>query len=224
MSIENGGMPATIEPYLNPAYWNERFIGDGAAQPAPEREEAGLKDWLVGAAALALYARQGTSRLASSMLHPGDVFDASNYSPGTILLTLSEKLSRVPKAEDVVPMAEFRGIPVPDRLTGIVGGEQVLEGHGYRYMAEPLLNAVVGRKNERRVFVISDAVLGGMSGSSEKSYRRAVTENMMQGFTSFTVGDVYNFGSNDNPHDQTLARVTEAIVCVGGVRARGLNT
>jgi hypothetical protein len=220
MSIEFGGTPASIDPYLNPAYWNGRFIGDGTARSWPELGEAGAKDLAVCVAALTLYAKQGARRLALSRLHSGDVFDASNHDPGTILLTLAEHLSPAPEAEDVVPMAEFRDGSIPDRLTGIADGEHVLEGHGYRYGARPLLNIVMGRK-ERRVLLVPDAVVGDMPDFGNKEYGLAVYENMEPGFTEFTVGNVYNFGNNDNSHDLTLARVTEAIVCAGVVRGGG---
>lgn len=219
MSTELGDTSAPIEPYLSPAYWSERFINDGTAKAWPELGEAGPKDWMLGVMALSLFAKQGARRLASSRLHPGDAFDASSHEPGTILVTLAEKLWRVPGAEGVVSMDEFQGVPVPDRLPGIVDGEQTFDGHGYRYEAQPLLNLIVGRQ-ARRVLVIPDAVVGEHPDFDDKDYTSNVITNMSRGFTEFTVGEVYNFGSNDDPNGQTLARVTEAIVCMGGARGR----
>jgi hypothetical protein len=218
-TIELGGTPASIEPYLNPAYWNERFMGDGTAQSWPGHGEPGIKDWAWCATALTSYASQGASRLALSRLHSGDVFDASDHDSGTILLTLAEDLARAPEAEDVVPMTEFQGVPTPDRLSGIGDGEQAREGHGYEYKARPLLNLVVGRK-ERRVLTIPDAVVGDRPDFNNKGYARVISDNTERGFTKFTVGEVYNFGYNDDPSDQVLARVTEAIICINGVRGR----
>lgn len=224
MSVEFGNTPssdrpASIEPFLNPTYWDGRFIGDGTAQPQQEREESVVKALFIAGRALNLYARQRESRLASSRLHTGDVFDVDDYSEGTILLTLSERLSCMPKAKDIAPMTEFQDVPIPNRLTGIVDGEQELEGHGYQYEAIPFVNAIIGN-NKRKVLLISEAVLDSTAGLSGGEFGRVVVSKMIYGVERYTVGDVYAVGNKNKPYTQALLRVTEAIVCIGGGAGR----
>lgn len=113
-------------------------------------------------------------------------------------------------------MQEFQGNALPDRPSGIVDGKQTLSGHGYQYTARPLLNLVVGRK-ERRVLIVPDDVLGSNPDFNDKEYTTNVLVNIGRGFTDYTVGEIYNFGDNNDRENQVLARVTEAIVCMDGV-------
>lgn len=216
MSTEFDKTSPPIDPYLNPAYWDGHFMGDGGAQPWPEIGKVGLRDIAVGAIAIVSYTWQGASRLAESRLHTGETFDVSAYDPGTVILTQTERLMLKPEAKDVVPMTAFQDTPVPDHPVGIVDGEQKLVGRGYEYTTRPLLNLVVGKK-ARRVLTVPDAVLGAAPDLNNNAHNSEVIHSLRRGLTKFTVGDVCNFSDSD-PRDQILGRVTEAIVCMNGVR------
>lgn len=217
MSIEQGSVHPVpiINPQLNPAYWQGHYLGDGTAQPRPDLGRPGQSDHYRGLRALAEFAQKGGSRLASSRLLPGDTFNASDYAPGSVLLTLAEYLRPMNKTTDMRPMQDFSDVPVPLHPASIADGDQERLGHGYRYTAQPLINLVVG-KRERKVLVVPDTVVGDRPDVGSYSYRLEIIKKMQRGFLTFVIGKTYNFGNNNDPRTQALARVTEAIVCMEG--------
>lgn len=211
MTAESISNPSGIEPYLNPAYWDGQYIGNGETTPWPSTQTKFLEQALA-LKFLRQYINQKAPLFALARLQAGETFKASDYPTGSVLVTMAESI-RQDSPQDAVSMSQFAEVALPEHRTAIVDGERELIGHGYLYHARPLVNVISGLGSNPNVYVVSreDAIRPGVTD-------RELAPMFDPGVREFTVGQTYHFGEGDS---DIIIRVNELILCMGGAKSKG---
>jgi len=214
MSSDQAPAPEVIDSYLNPDYWDGRYLGDGNTEPWPEMSRPAFRDMYAALQQLGEYVDRGAPMVAISRLSTGQTFDAADYPACTILLTQVESMQRN-SSSPVIPMPQFADVELPNRRTNLSDGQRRLSGHGYAYNTHPLINVIAGLGKTATVYVCPyDKVRPQMP-------NKELAGLIVPGVKQFTVGETYNFVEADK---STIIRVNELIVCMNGRRSKGVTT
>ena len=200
----------SIDPYLNAAHWDGKEIGGEAPPPWPVIEKPTILELGIGMNFLSTYSRQGASRLALVRFEPGQVFSADDFAHGTIFLSAVESVD-CNSGKSITPMSQFANLPLPDKRPGLADEKQKLSGHGYTYSTRHWINVITGGR-------VGVCLIDPTRVQAGEPNKEDLLQGLEGGIRTYTVGDTYNFGSNDR---SVLIRVDELIICMHGLKPKG---
>ncbi|HJQ09359.1 MAG TPA: hypothetical protein VJ836_07835 [Candidatus Saccharimonadales bacterium] len=171
--------PSTINPFLNPAYWEGHYIGDNDAAEQQQPRAQDYRSYNAALDVLGSHLRSGGNKMTIRSFPQGNEFNANDYDPSTIFLIGHEMLTNVVKntagSHDRI-LGRF--VPGPP---GLYPELIDITDKGYSYNNIPDWGVIAQTRKDRAVLYVANT-------ATTQGSMRQLESNLIPGPTVFKIG------------------------------------